>query len=140
MCSRVLPLFGKLPQWNHHANCHVNKTTFQSRLRFQTGLSSLSVSCKRTLSFRNCSKRFYHILKRKFNWKIFEWFFSEFSKKNQQEEKWDLNLFSRLPCLKKFLKTFLAAVSILYPLKTLENHQIFYVFKGCEREHWPEMS
>ena len=31
-----------LPQWN----CHVNGTTFQSGLRFQTGLSLLWVSCK----------------------------------------------------------------------------------------------
>ena len=29
-----------------HVNCHVNGTTFQSGLRFQTGLSSLRVSCK----------------------------------------------------------------------------------------------
>ena len=86
MCSRVLPLFGKLPQWNHHANCHVNKTTFQSRLRFQTGLNSLSVSCKRTLSFRNCSKRFYHILKRKFNWKYLNDFFRVLEKKSTRRE------------------------------------------------------
>ena len=32
-----------------HVNCHVNGTTFQSGLRFQTGLSSLQVSCKRAL-------------------------------------------------------------------------------------------
>ena len=41
MCNRVLLLFGKLPQWNLHVNCYVNGTTFQSGLRFQTGLSSL---------------------------------------------------------------------------------------------------
>ena len=29
-------------QWN----CHVNGTTFQSDLRFQTGLNSLRISCK----------------------------------------------------------------------------------------------
>ena len=29
--------------------CHVNRTTFQRGLRFQTGLSSLRVSCKRAL-------------------------------------------------------------------------------------------
>ena len=46
MCNRALPLFEKLPQWNLHVNCHVNGTTFQSGLRFQTGLSSLRVSCK----------------------------------------------------------------------------------------------
>ena len=40
MCNRVLLLLGKLPQWNFHVNCHVNGTTFQS------GLSSLRVSCK----------------------------------------------------------------------------------------------
>ena len=50
LCNRVLLLFGKLPQWNHHVNCHVNGTTFQTGLRFQTGLSSLRVSCKRTLN------------------------------------------------------------------------------------------
>ena len=33
------------PQWN----CHVNGTTFQSGLRFQHGLSSLRVLCKRAL-------------------------------------------------------------------------------------------
>ena len=33
-----------------HVNCHVNGTTFQSGLRFQTGLSSLRVSCKRALN------------------------------------------------------------------------------------------
>ena len=44
LCNRVLILFGKLPQWNHHVSCHVNGTTFQ------TGLSSLRVSCKRTLN------------------------------------------------------------------------------------------
>ena len=45
----VLPLFGKLPQWNLHVNCHVSGRTFQSGLRFETGLSLLQVSCKRTL-------------------------------------------------------------------------------------------
>ena len=49
MCHRVLLLFGKLKQRNLHVNCHVNRTTFQSGLRFQTGLSSLRVSCKRAL-------------------------------------------------------------------------------------------
>ena len=48
MCNRVLLLFGKLLQWNLHVNCHVNGTTFQSGLRFQTGLSSLRVSCCKT--------------------------------------------------------------------------------------------
>ena len=43
-------LFGKLPQWNFHVNCHVNGMTFQSALRFQAGLSSLRVSCKRALT------------------------------------------------------------------------------------------
>ena len=33
--------------WDLKWNCHVNGTTFQSGLRFQTGLSSLRVSCKR---------------------------------------------------------------------------------------------
>ena len=46
MCNMVLLLFGKLPQWNLHVNCHVNGTKFQSDLRFQTGLSLLRVSCK----------------------------------------------------------------------------------------------
>ena len=46
MCNRVLLLFGKLPQWNLHENCHVNGTALQSGLRFQTSLSSLRVSCK----------------------------------------------------------------------------------------------
>ena len=50
MCNTVLLLFGKLPQWNLHVNCPVNGTTLQSGLRFQTGLSSLRVSCKRALS------------------------------------------------------------------------------------------
>ena len=50
MCNRVLLLFGKLPHWNVHVNCHVNGTTFQTGLRFQTALSSLRVSCKRALS------------------------------------------------------------------------------------------
>ena len=48
MCSRALLLFGELPQWNLYVICHVNGT-FQSGLRFQTGLSSLRVSCKRAL-------------------------------------------------------------------------------------------
>ena len=51
MCNRVLLLLGKLPQSNLYVNCHVNGTTFQSGLRFKTGLSSLPVSCKRALSF-----------------------------------------------------------------------------------------
>ena len=50
MCSRALLLSGKLKQWNLHVNCHVNRTTFQSGLRFQNGLSSLRVSCKRALN------------------------------------------------------------------------------------------
>ena len=50
MCNSVFLLFGKLPQWNLHVNCHVNGTTFQSGLRFQTSLSSLWVSCKRALN------------------------------------------------------------------------------------------
>ena len=50
LCNRVLLLFGKLPQWNLHVYCHVNGTTFQSSLRFQIGLSSLLVSCKRAPS------------------------------------------------------------------------------------------
>ena len=50
MCNRVLLLLGKLLHWNLHVNCHVNGTTFQSVLRFQTGLSSLWVSCKRALN------------------------------------------------------------------------------------------
>ena len=49
MCSRTLLLFGKLPQWNLHVNCHVNRTKFQSGLTFQTCLSSLRVSCRRAL-------------------------------------------------------------------------------------------
>ena len=53
MCNRVLLLFEMLPQWNLHVNCNVNGTTFQSCLRFQTGLSSLRVSCKRALSSEN---------------------------------------------------------------------------------------
>ena len=43
MCNMALLLFGKLPQRNLHVNCHVSGTTFQS------GLSSLPVSCKRSL-------------------------------------------------------------------------------------------
>ena len=46
MYNRVLLLFGKLPQWNLNVNYHVNRKTFQISLRFQTGLSSLWVSCK----------------------------------------------------------------------------------------------
>ena len=49
MCNMVLLLFGKKLQRNLYVNCHVNGTTFQSGLRFQTGLSSLRVSCKRAL-------------------------------------------------------------------------------------------
>ena len=52
MCNRALLLFGKLPQRNLHVNCHVNGKTFRSRLRFQTGLSSLRVSCKRDLNVK----------------------------------------------------------------------------------------
>ena len=40
-----------------HVNCHVNGTTFQSGLRFQTGLSSLRVSCKRALNLRKKADR-----------------------------------------------------------------------------------
>ena len=50
MCNRVLLLFGKLLHCNVHVNCHVNWTTFQKGLIFQTALSSLRVSCKRALS------------------------------------------------------------------------------------------
>ena len=50
MCNRALLLFGKSPQWNLHVNCHVNRTISQSGLRFQTGLSSLRVSCNRALN------------------------------------------------------------------------------------------
>ena len=50
MCNRVLLLFGKMPQWNLYVNCHVNGTTFQSGLTFQTSLSSLRVSYKRALT------------------------------------------------------------------------------------------
>ena len=49
MCNRVLLLFGKMPQRDLYVNCHVSGTTFQSGLRFPTGLSSLRVSCKRAL-------------------------------------------------------------------------------------------
>ena len=49
MHNRAFPLFEKLPQRNLHVNCHVNRTTFQSVLRFQTGLSSFRVSCKHAL-------------------------------------------------------------------------------------------
>ena len=45
MCNRDLLWFGELPQWN----LYVNGTTFQSDLRFQTGLSSLWGWCKRAL-------------------------------------------------------------------------------------------
>ena len=64
MCNRVLLWFRGQSLWNHHVsgtifesglrsqvwpqwNCHVNGTTCQHVLRFQTGLSSLRVSCKR---------------------------------------------------------------------------------------------
>ena len=50
MCNRVLLLLRKMPQWNLYVNCHVNGTTFQRGLRFQTGLSSLRVSYKRALT------------------------------------------------------------------------------------------
>ena len=63
LCIRILLWFEKIPLWNRHENetileggvrsqgwpywkCHVNGTTFQSGLRFQTGLSSLWISCK----------------------------------------------------------------------------------------------
>ena len=66
MCSRNLLWLEKLLQWNRHVNgtnfkrglisegspwwnCHENRMTFQSGLRFQTCLSSLRVSCKRAL-------------------------------------------------------------------------------------------
>ena len=50
MCNKVLLLFGKLLQRNLRINCHVNGTTFQSGLRFQTCLSSVRISCKRALN------------------------------------------------------------------------------------------
>ena len=46
MCNRILLWLGKLPRWSRR---HVSRGTFQSGLRFQTSLSSLRVSCKRTL-------------------------------------------------------------------------------------------
>ena len=49
MHNRVLLLFRKMSQWNLYVNCHVHGTTFRSGLRFQTGLSSLRISCKRGL-------------------------------------------------------------------------------------------
>ena len=54
MCNRVFLLFGKLSPWNLHVNSHVNGTTFQSGLRFQTGLISLRVSCKHVLTVSGC--------------------------------------------------------------------------------------
>ena len=56
MCNRVLPLLEKLPQENLHVNCHVNGTKFQGGLTFQTGMSSLQVSCKRTLTVSSISR------------------------------------------------------------------------------------
>ena len=53
MCNRVLLFFGKLLQWNLNVNCHVNRATFQSGLRFQASLSSLRVSCKHAVMFNN---------------------------------------------------------------------------------------
>ena len=44
--SRILQWFGKLSQWNRH----IDGRTFQSGLRFQTGWSSLRLSCKRPLT------------------------------------------------------------------------------------------
>ena len=44
-----------------HVNCHVNGTTFQSGLRFQTGLSLLRASCK--LALNNNPSRQKDILK-----------------------------------------------------------------------------
>ena len=59
MCNRVLLLFGKLTQRNLHVNCQVNGTTFQSGLKFQTGLISLRVSCKRVL--KGCEIRLHYL-------------------------------------------------------------------------------
>ena len=47
--QQCFAIFGKLPQWNLHVICHVNGATFQSGLRFKTGLNSLRVSCKHAL-------------------------------------------------------------------------------------------
>ena len=58
MCNRVLLLFGKMPQWNLYINCHVNGKRFQSGLRFQTGLSSLRVSCIRAFTKDRLNIRF----------------------------------------------------------------------------------
>ena len=66
MCNRDLLWSWKLPQWNRYVkgtnfesllrsegwpqwDCYVHGTTFQSGFRFQTGMSSLRVSCKRAL-------------------------------------------------------------------------------------------
>ena len=56
-------LSGKLPQWNLHVNCHINGTTFQGGLRFQNGLSSFRVSCKRAL-LKRCSENIQQIYRR----------------------------------------------------------------------------
>ena len=61
-------------QWN----CHVNETTFQSGLRFQTGLSSLLVSCKRSLNGILPSSQ------------------NSFSKRNSDNQCVNLNYFERL--------------------------------------------
>ena len=76
MCNRALLLFGKLPQWNLHVNCHVNGTTFQSGLRSQTGLSSLRVSCKRALRYFWPVPPFYTPWKKNKNHLVF-WYFQE---------------------------------------------------------------
>ena len=53
--------------WNLHVNCHVNGT-FQSGLRFQTGLSSLRVpSCKRALRYMAVRRRHFQACRNKFN-------------------------------------------------------------------------
>ena len=71
--ERVLGSRGWL-QWN----CHVNETAFQSGLRFQTGSSSLWVSCKRPLN---------GILPNSQN---------SFSKRNSDHQYVNLNYFERL--------------------------------------------
>ena len=49
-CAIVLLWLGK---FHELVNCHENRTTFQSRLRFQTGLCSLWVSSKHALKYRS---------------------------------------------------------------------------------------
>ena len=82
MCIRILLCFAKTPQWNCHENgaiferglrsqgwpywnCNINGETFQSGLRFQTGWSSLWVSCKRA------------VIKTKILKKLNKWFVSK---------------------------------------------------------------